>query len=68
MATVSNGGFLSFSADGILSPLPGNLARDYGPCDYDIRHNLNAQYVYQMGYRKWRRSTRVVYRRDVFGE
>jgi hypothetical protein len=48
MDTVSNGGFLSFSAGGILSPLPGELARDYGPCDYDIRHNLNAQYVYQL--------------------
>jgi hypothetical protein len=47
MDTVSNGGFLQFSAGGILSPLPGDLARDYGPCDYDIRHNLNAQYVYQ---------------------
>jgi hypothetical protein len=46
--TVSNGGFLQFSAGGILSPLPGELARDYGPCDYDIRHNLNAQYVYQL--------------------
>jgi hypothetical protein len=51
MDTVSNGGFLSFSADGILSPLPGNLARDYGPCDYDIRHNLNAQYVYQLPFK-----------------
>jgi hypothetical protein len=48
MDTVSNGGFLQFSAGGILSPLPGKLARDYGPCDYDIRHNLNAQYVYQL--------------------
>ena len=48
MDTVSNGGFLSFSAGGILSPLPGDLTRDYGPCDYDIRHNLNAQYVYQL--------------------
>ncbi|MGH9775694.1 MAG: carboxypeptidase regulatory-like domain-containing protein [Candidatus Acidiferrales bacterium] len=48
MDTVSNGGVLQFSAGGILSPLPGNLARDYGPCDYDIRHNLNAQYVYQL--------------------
>jgi hypothetical protein len=46
--TVSNGGFLQFSAGGILSPLPGELARDYGPCDYDIRHNLNGQYVYQL--------------------
>jgi len=48
MDTVSNGGFLQFSAGGILSPLPGDLARDYGPCDYDIRKNLNAQYVYQL--------------------
>jgi hypothetical protein len=46
--TVSNGGFLKFSAGGILSPLPGKLARDYGPCDYDIRHNLTGQYVYQL--------------------
>ncbi|MGC1312697.1 MAG: carboxypeptidase regulatory-like domain-containing protein, partial [Candidatus Acidiferrum sp.] len=46
MDTVSNGGFLQFSAGGILSPLPGDLQRDYGPCDYDIRNNLNAQYVY----------------------
>ncbi len=48
MDTVSNGGFLQFSAGGILSPLPGDLARDYGPCDYDIRHNLSGQYVYQL--------------------
>lgn len=48
MDTVSNGGFLQFSAGGILSPLPGGLARDYGPCDYDIRNNLDAQYVYQL--------------------
>ena len=51
MDTVSNGGFLQFSAGGILSPLPGDLARDYGPCDYDIRHNLNAQYVYQLPFK-----------------
>jgi hypothetical protein len=48
MDTVSNGGFLQFSAGAILAPLPGDLSRDYGPCDYDIRHNLNAQYVYQL--------------------
>jgi hypothetical protein len=46
--TVSNGGFLQFSAGGILSPLPGELARDYGNCDYDIRHNLTGQYAYQL--------------------
>jgi hypothetical protein len=46
--TVSNGGFLSFSSAGILAPLPGELGRQYGPCDYDVRHNLTAQYVYQL--------------------
>jgi hypothetical protein len=46
--TVSNGGFLPFSAGGILSPIPGNLQRDRGPCDYDVRHNLTATYVYQL--------------------
>ena len=48
MDAVSNGGFLPFSAGGILSPLPGELARQYGPCDYDVRHNFTAQYVYQL--------------------
>jgi hypothetical protein len=48
MDTVSNGGFLQFSAGAILNPLPGELKRDYGPCDYDIRNNLNAQYVYEL--------------------
>jgi hypothetical protein len=48
MDTVSNGGFLPFAAGAILSPLPGELGRQYGPCDYDVRHNLTAQYVYQL--------------------
>jgi len=48
MDEVSNGGFLQFSAAAILSPLPGDLRRNYGPCDYDVRHNLDAQYVYQL--------------------
>jgi hypothetical protein len=46
--TVSNGGFLQFAAGAILSPIPGDLGRDRGPCDYDIRHNLTANYVYQI--------------------
>ena len=49
--TVSNGGFLQFSSGGILSPLPGELARDYGNCDYDIRHNLTAQYTYKLPFK-----------------
>jgi hypothetical protein len=48
MDTVSNGGFLPFSAGGILSPLPGELWRQYGPCDYDVRGNFTGQYVYQL--------------------
>ncbi len=46
--TVSNGGFLSFSSAGILSPLPGDLRRQYGSCDYDVRQNFTAQYLYQL--------------------
>jgi Carboxypeptidase regulatory-like domain len=46
--TVSNGGFLQFSAGALLSPIPGDLERDRGPCDYDIRNNLNGNYVYQL--------------------
>ena len=46
--TVSNGGFLPFSAGGILSPIPGDLQRDRGPCDYDVRHNVTANYAYEL--------------------
>ena len=31
-----------------ISPLPGMLGRQYGNCDYDIRHNVNANYVYEL--------------------
>jgi hypothetical protein len=50
--TVSNGGFLPFSAGGILSPIPGNLQRDHGPCDYDVRHNFTASYVYELPFKR----------------
>ena len=45
---VSNGGLLSFSSQGILSPLPGELSRSYGSCDYDVRHNVSAFGLYQV--------------------
>jgi hypothetical protein len=45
---VSNGGFLPFAAGALLSPLPGELARNVGNADYDIRHNLTASYTYQV--------------------
>ena len=45
---VSNGGLLSFSTQGILSPLPGELARNYSSCDYDVRHNISGYGLYQI--------------------
>lgn len=45
---VSNGGLLSFSSQGILSPLPGELSRQYSNCDYDVRHNISAFGLYQI--------------------
>jgi hypothetical protein len=48
MDTVSNGGFLPFAAGALLSPLPNELGRQYGPCDYDVRDNFTAQFVYQL--------------------
>lgn len=45
---VSNGGLLSFSSQGILLPLPGELSRSYGSCDYDVRHNISAFGLYQV--------------------
>ncbi|HUV70647.1 MAG TPA: TonB-dependent receptor [Terracidiphilus sp.] len=48
---VSNGGLLSFSSQGILSPLPGELRRQYGDCDYDVRHNISAYGIYRIPFR-----------------
>jgi hypothetical protein len=45
---ISNGGLLPFSTQGILTPLPGELSRQYGNCDYDVRHNLSAYGIYQI--------------------
>ena len=48
MDTVSNGGFLPSPRQVSSRPCPGELGRQYGPCDYDVRHNFTAQYVYQL--------------------
>jgi hypothetical protein len=45
---ISNGGLLPFSSLGIIAPLPGTLRREYGNCDYDIRHNLSGFAVYEL--------------------
>jgi len=45
---ISNGGLLPFSTQGILTPLPGELSRQYSNCDYDVRQNLSAYGIYQI--------------------
>jgi hypothetical protein len=45
---VSNGGLLPFSTLGIIFPLPGDLRKEYGNCDYDVRHNLSAFGIYEI--------------------
>jgi hypothetical protein len=59
---VSNGGLLPFSTTGILSPLPGSLRREYGNCDYDVRHNLSAFGIWQIPLR-----SRHPWLRHIFG-
>jgi hypothetical protein len=59
---VSNGGLLSFSSQGILSPLPGELRRQYGDCDYDVRHNVSAFGIYAIPF-----SSSHALLRTVFG-
>jgi hypothetical protein len=46
---VSNGGLLSFTAGSSLSPQdPSNLRGAYGPAEYDVRHSMNANYVWEL--------------------
>jgi hypothetical protein len=45
---VSNGGLLAFSTQGLESPLPGELSKQYASCDYDVRHNVSAYGMYQI--------------------
>jgi hypothetical protein len=52
---VSNGGLLPFSSLGILTPLPGSLRKEYGNCDYDVRHNLSAFAIYEIPFHSSRR-------------
>jgi hypothetical protein len=46
---VSNGGIGNFTYGSNQSPLdPRNLRESYGPADYDVRHSLNANYVWEL--------------------
>jgi hypothetical protein len=56
MDDVSNGGFFQFSETGtgsILNPQnPFDLKGNYGPADYDARHVINGNYVWQIPIRR----------------
>jgi outer membrane receptor protein involved in Fe transport len=48
---ISNGGFLPFGGNGTNPIDPFNLAlQNYGNADYDIRHNLNGNYLASLPY------------------
>lgn len=46
---VSNGGFGTFTLGSSANPQDANNLRgSYGPADYDVRHSLNANYVWEV--------------------
>jgi len=46
---VSNNGLVSFAAGSSLSPQdPSNLHGAYGNAEYDVRHSMNANYVWEL--------------------
>ncbi|HEV2178583.1 MAG TPA: carboxypeptidase-like regulatory domain-containing protein [Terriglobia bacterium] len=47
--TISNGGIFGFAgAINTLTAIPGDLQRNYGNCDYDVRHAFNGNYLYEL--------------------
>jgi hypothetical protein len=54
---VSNGGLLTFTSAGITGPQdPNNLRGAYGPAEYDVRHSLNANYLWEPPLKKLARA------------
>jgi hypothetical protein len=50
---ISNEGFAAFTSRSLLNPQnPFNLGNMYGPSDYDVRHQLNGNYVWQLPIRR----------------
>jgi len=50
---ISNGGFAGFTAASLLNPQnPFNIKQSYGPADYDVRHVVNGNYVWELPIRK----------------
>ncbi len=58
---VSNGGLLAFSTQGLESPLPGELSKQYASCDYDVRQNISAYGLYQLPFQSSRPLLRQVF-------
>ena len=49
---VSNGGVGQFASGSSLYPQDGNdLRGSYGPADYDVRHSMNANYVWEVPFK-----------------
>ncbi len=65
---VSNGGLLAFSTQGLMSPLPGELSRQYADCDYDVRHNVSAFGLYQVPFHSSRAALRRIFGGWSFSE
>ena len=65
---VSNGGLLAFSTQGLMSPLPGELRRQYASCDYDVRHNLSAYGLYQIPFHSKHAQLRQIFGGWSFSE
>ena len=65
---VSNGGLLAFSTQGLESPLPGELSRQYASCDYDVRHNISAFGMYQVPFHSGNPMLRQVFGGWSFSE
>jgi hypothetical protein len=45
-----------------MSPLPGELSRQYASCDYDVRHNVSAYGLYQVAFH-----SKHAFLRQMFG-
>jgi hypothetical protein len=65
---VSNGGLLAFSTQGLESPLPGELSRQYASCDYDVRQNISAFGMYQAPFHSGNAILRQVFAGWSFSE
>ncbi len=65
---VSNGGLLAFSTQGLESPLPGELGRQYASCDYDVRHNISAFGIYEVPFHSGNPALRQVFGGWSFSE